>query len=69
MEHANIPAGIMVSAEYGHAMGLVDAEGAGARFPMDGKNWLVAETTAHVDIGLIGQSMSDTNKWIGITFE
>ncbi|MDR2793828.1 MAG: hypothetical protein LBB61_09230 [Treponema sp.] len=69
LEHANIPAGIIVSAEYGHAMGIVDAEGAGARFPMDGTRWLVAETTAHVDIGMIGQSMSDTNKWLGFRFE
>ncbi|MDR1072218.1 MAG: hypothetical protein LBL45_00885 [Treponema sp.] len=69
MEQAGVSAGIIVSAEYSHAMGIVDVDGAGARFPLDGKNWLVAETTAHVDIGLIGQSMSDSNKWIGITFE
>jgi hypothetical protein len=69
LEQAGVPAGIMVSAEYSHAMGIVDADGEGARFSLDGKDWLVAETTAHVDIGLIGQSMSDSNKWIGITFE
>ncbi|MDR1218423.1 MAG: hypothetical protein LBK73_02310 [Treponema sp.] len=69
MEQASVSAGIMVSAEYGHAMGIVDVDGAGVRFPLDGTNWLVAETTAHVDIGLIGQSMSDSNKWMGITFE
>jgi hypothetical protein len=69
MEQAGVRAGIMVSVEYSHAMGIVDVDGEGARFPLNGKNWLVAETTAHVDIGLIGQSMSDANKWIGITFE
>ncbi|MDR2783164.1 MAG: hypothetical protein LBB48_04890 [Treponema sp.] len=69
LEQAGVPAGIMVSAEYSHAMGIVDADGEGARFSLDGKDWLVAETTARVDIGLIGQSMSDSNKWLGITFE
>ncbi|MDR2447696.1 MAG: hypothetical protein LBD58_10515 [Treponema sp.] len=69
MEQAGVRAGIMVSVEYSHAMGIVDVDGEGARFSLDGKNWLVAETTAHVDIGLIGQSMSDSNKWIGIAFE
>jgi hypothetical protein len=69
MEQAGVRAGIMVSVEYSHAMGIVDVDGEGARFPLAGKSWLVAETTAHVDIGLIGQSMSDSNKWIGITFE
>jgi hypothetical protein len=69
MQQAGVPAGIMVSVEYSHAMGIVDVEGEGARFALDGKNWLVAETTAHVDIGLIGQSMSDSNKWMGIAFE
>jgi hypothetical protein len=66
---ANVPAAIMVSAEYSHAMGLTDMEGEGARFPMDGKQWLVAETVAHVDIGLIAESVSNTDKWLGIAFE
>ncbi|MDR0556597.1 MAG: hypothetical protein LBG43_01805 [Treponema sp.] len=69
LEQAGVSAGIMVSAEYSHAMGIVDVDGVGVRIPLDGKNWLVAETTVHVDIGLIGQSMSDLKKWIGIRFE
>jgi hypothetical protein len=72
MEQADIPAAIMVSKTYSHAMGLVDVEGDGARFPLfplENKRWLVAETTASVDIGFISASMSETNQWLGITFE
>ncbi|MDR2073716.1 MAG: hypothetical protein LBP60_09840 [Spirochaetaceae bacterium] len=73
LEQANIPAGIMVSREYGHAMGLADISGEGARFPMkDGNNrelkWLVAETTAAVPLGRIGEHVSEISKWLGIVF-
>jgi hypothetical protein len=66
--HANIRAGIMVSREYSHAMGLADIDGAGARFEAGGVKWLVAETTAQVSPGLIAAGKSDPAKWIGITF-
>jgi hypothetical protein len=66
--HANIPAAIMVSREYGHAMGLADIDGPGARFEAGGKKWLVAETTAPVAPGLIAADQADPAKWMGITF-
>jgi hypothetical protein len=69
LEQANISAGIMVSADYGHAMGLVDLEGTGARFEWAGKQWLVAETTAPVSLGLIGEKVSDPAHWLGIVFQ
>ncbi|MDR2095868.1 MAG: transglutaminase-like domain-containing protein [Treponema sp.] len=68
LNHADIPAHIMVSRFYGHAMGLADIKSAGAQFEMAGKKWLVAETTAAVDIGLIGRNVSQTDKWLGIEF-
>jgi hypothetical protein len=68
LEQADIPAGIMVSREYSHAMGLADVDGAGARFQTDGVPYLVAETTASVSIGMIGQSVSDPAKWIPFFF-
>jgi hypothetical protein len=68
MQQANIPAAIMVSAEYSHAMGLGDLAGAGARFELAGKKWLVAETTARVGLGLIDQKMSNIEGWLGIVF-
>lgn len=69
LQHAHIPAAMMVSREYQHAMGLVLLEGAGARFTLGSRQWLVAETTASVPLGLIGQSVADPNRWIGILFE
>jgi hypothetical protein len=68
LSHADIPAAIMVSREYSHAMGLVNIDGSGARFEFENKNWLVAETTAQVALGLIDSKTSDSEKWIGINF-
>jgi hypothetical protein len=68
LEQANIPAAIMVSREYGHAMGLADIAGTGARFDWEGTKWLVAETTAAVSLGLIGENSADPSRWLGITF-
>jgi hypothetical protein len=69
LEQADIPAAIMVSAHYGHAMGLADLEGAGARFDWAGRQWLVAETTATTPLGRIGQKVSDSAYWLGIVFQ
>ena len=71
---ANIPSGVMVSREYSHALGIADIEGQGARFPMQVEGgrtirWLVAETTANVSLGLIGETVSEVDKWLGILFE
>ncbi|MDR0451318.1 MAG: hypothetical protein LBH26_08640 [Treponema sp.] len=69
LTQANIDSGIMVSRDYGHAMGIADIGGQGARFPFEGKQYLVAETTAKVAPGLIAQNMSEIDKWLGIVFE
>jgi hypothetical protein len=69
LNQADIPAAIMVSRNYSHAMGLADIQGSGARFEADKKKWLVAETTAPVPIGLIGKEVSEIEHWLGITFE
>ncbi|MDR0722659.1 MAG: hypothetical protein LBF75_07720, partial [Treponema sp.] len=60
LEQANIPAAIMVSPHYGHAMGLADLPGTGARFTLEGTAWLVAETTSSVALGRISAQMSET---------
>ncbi|MDR2135693.1 MAG: hypothetical protein LBO76_03665 [Treponema sp.] len=69
LAQANIPAGIMVSREYGHAMGIADLEGPGARLPLGDRQYLVAETTAAVGLGLIGRNVSEAAKWLGVMFE
>jgi hypothetical protein len=69
LEQADIPAAIMVSAHYGHAMGLADLPGPGARFDWAGRRYLVAETTAETPLGTIGQKVSDPAQWLGIIFQ
>jgi hypothetical protein len=69
LRRADIPAAMMVSRDYSHAMGLADIAGSGARFEAGGVPWLVAETTGKVAIGLINQDMSNTDLWLGILFE
>jgi hypothetical protein len=68
LAQAGIDAGIMVSQEYGHAMGIADIEGPGARFPFENKRYLTAETTAPVELGLIAQNTSEIAKWLGVNF-
>jgi hypothetical protein len=68
LQHANMDAILMVSREYGHAMAAVAAEGAGARFSHGETQWIVAETTAKVGLGMIGQNVADPQKWLAIDF-
>jgi hypothetical protein len=68
LAQAGIDAGIMVSRDYGHAMGIADIEGPGARFPFNNKRYLTAETTAPVELGLIAQNTSEIGKWLGVDF-
>jgi hypothetical protein len=69
LSKADIRAAMMVSRQHSHAMGLADIDGSGARFEAYGTKWLVAETTADVDIGLIAQDISGIESWLGIVFE
>ncbi|MDR1287356.1 MAG: hypothetical protein LBK08_07085 [Treponema sp.] len=69
LAQANIPAAMMVSPAYGHAMALADLPGEGARFQAGGVSWLVAETTAKVGIGLIEKEVSVKDYWSAVIFE
>jgi hypothetical protein len=69
LKQACIPSAIMVSRNYSHAMGLADLPGSGARFELKGQRLLVAETTANVPIGMIGETVSEIDQWLGILFE
>ena len=69
LRQAGIPSAIMVSRHYSHAMGLASVPGNGARFEVSGQKLLVAETTSQVPIGLIGETVSETEHWIGILFD
>ena len=69
LNQANIPATMMISRHFSHAMGLADLPGIGARFEYMGIEWLVAETTENVSICLIAEDVSDVDGWIGIILD
>lgn len=66
MDQLGVKGILMVSAPYEHAMAALDVPGTGARFPFDGKKWLVAELTTTVNLGQIAQDKADPNQWIGM---
>lgn len=59
---------LLISPEYSHALAAIDCPGEGARFPYDGKEYLIAETTANVAPGMIDSDMADPEKWFAIQF-
>jgi hypothetical protein len=68
LERQGIDSLLMLSREYSHAMAAVDVPGGGQRFPWADREWLVAETTDKVGIGLIAKKQADWKKWIGVEF-
>lgn len=66
MEQLGVRGILMVSAPYSHGMAALDLAGPGARFPFEGKGWLVAELTDTVDLGMISGDKADPNQWIGV---
>ncbi|MGI5077720.1 hypothetical protein [Treponema maltophilum] len=66
MAHMNYNTMLFISPQYSHALFGIDIESAGAHLEQDGTNYLLGETTARVDIGLVAQEMSDLTKWFGI---
>jgi len=69
LKRENINAGMMISLPHSHALAMFDMPGQGARFPWDGRSWLVGETTAPVQPGMIDQSQSAIEDWFGISFD
>jgi hypothetical protein len=66
LERLGIDSVLMVSREYSHAMVGVDVPGGGQRFSFNGREYLVAETTAKVGLGMIDSEQADFSKWLGI---
>ncbi len=66
LHHLGFDAIMMASNVHAHALAAVDAHGGGARFPFEGRQWLVAELTADVALGQIDQRMADPAGWIGV---
>ncbi len=68
LEYNGIDSILMVSSEYSHSLTGVAVDGKGAHFNFNGVDYLIAETTANVSIGLIDSTMADPSKWMGIKF-
>lgn len=68
LRRENIPGILLVSLKHQHALAGLDLPGPGARFPYKQKQWLVAETTAPVGIGLIDQAQSAITDWFAVEF-
>ena len=66
LHHLGFDAILMASDRYAHALAAVDVPGPGARFPFEGRQWLVAELTAEVPLGRIAAEMADPAGWIGV---
>lgn len=65
----DIPALLMVSREFSHAMAAVAVPAKGANIPFKDKYYVVAEMTKDVALGQIAADMADINKWVIIPFE
>ena len=64
LHHMNYDTCLFVSAEFSHALFGIVLDKAGAKINIEGRQFLLGETTAQVDIGLVPASMSQTDKWI-----
>jgi len=64
----DIDAILLVSESYGHALGAAAVPGGGAAFTVEGREYVVAEMTEEVDLGLIAADMADPAGWIPVRF-
>lgn len=64
LHHMNYDTCLFVSAEFSHSLFGIVLDKAGAKINIDGRQFLLGETTAQVDIGLVPANMNQTNKWI-----
>jgi len=66
LHHFKIDALLLVSSRYSHSLAGVNVSGQGARINFDDNSYLIAETTAQVDLGLIDRDMADPAGWIPV---
>jgi hypothetical protein len=69
LDHLGIDNVLMISEVHAHAIVGVDTAGPGARFPFLDVNWLVAELTADVPIGMIAAAQADPADWFGFDLD
>lgn len=69
LHHMNMDTAIFVSSEYSHALFGVALEGySGAKLKSFDTTYVLGETTAQVDLGLVAADMADPAKWIPVSF-
>jgi len=66
LERLGIDCVLMISREYSHALVGVGVPGGGQRFSFNGREYLVAETTDRVGLGMIAAEQADFAKWLGV---
>lgn len=66
LKQMNINSTLFVSTEYSHAIVGAELNKSGAKIQVAGIDYLLGETTAKVDFGLIAANLNDTSKWINI---
>lgn len=64
LHHMNYDTCLFVSAEFSHSLFGIVLDKAGAKINIEGRQFLLGETTAQVDIGLVPANMNQTDKWI-----
>lgn len=64
LHHMNYDTCLFVSAEFSHSLFGIVLDKSGAKINIDGRQFLLGETTAQVDIGLVPANMNQTDKWI-----
>ncbi len=68
LKQMNIDSVLFVSYIKAHALAGVDCGEDGAYFSHNGKNYLLAETTAHNPLGKIADEMADFTDWFTVDF-
>ena len=69
LNRMGIDAAIMVSRDFGHALGAVSVPGEGAHFTLGEKRFIVAEMTKDVALGQIAADQADMNRWVVVSFK
>ncbi|MFP4363833.1 MAG: hypothetical protein ACLFR1_08175 [Spirochaetia bacterium] len=68
LQFMNIDSIFLVSHRFSHALVGVLTDHQGATFPYQGSDYVIAELTDNVDLGLIPRDMADPSAWVPIDF-
>ena len=69
LDHLGIDSLLMISQKHSHSLVGVDIDGPGARFPFEETQWLIAELTADVPIGMVAANQANPADWLGFNLK